>query len=73
MAIIISSFGKETTGLPEVFMRQNPDKAIRIPQDDTHIRSLNLSNTVAIVSYEVQQCQQSFPEFKQRTLTNKIN
>ncbi len=45
-------FGKETTGLPEVFMRQNPEKAIRIPQDDTHIRSLNLSNTVAIVLYE---------------------
>ncbi|CAK1228140.1 tRNA (cytidine(34)-2'-O)-methyltransferase [Fructobacillus cardui] len=45
-------FGKETTGLPEVFMRQNPEKAIRIPQNDEHIRSLNLSNTVAIVIYE---------------------
>lgn len=45
-------FGKETTGLPEVFMRQNPEKAIRIPQNDDHIRSLNLSNTVAIVLYE---------------------
>lgn len=45
-------FGKETTGLPEVFMRQNPEKAIRIPQDDSHIRSLNLSNTVAIVLFE---------------------
>ncbi|MBK0039795.1 MULTISPECIES: tRNA (cytidine(34)-2'-O)-methyltransferase [unclassified Leuconostoc] len=53
-------FGKETTGLPEVFMRQNPEKAIRIPQDDTHIRSLNLSNTVAIVIYEALR-QQSFP------------
>ena len=52
-------FGKETTGLPEVFMRQNPEKAIRIPQDDTHIRSLNLSNTVAIVLYEALR-QQSF-------------
>ncbi|WEV55017.1 tRNA (cytidine(34)-2'-O)-methyltransferase [Leuconostocaceae bacterium ESL0723] len=45
-------FGKETTGLPEVFMRQNPEKAIRIPQDDQQVRSLNLSNTVAIVLYE---------------------
>ncbi|MBS9336145.1 tRNA (cytidine(34)-2'-O)-methyltransferase [Fructobacillus papyrifericola] len=45
-------FGKETTGLPEVFMRQNPEKAIRIPQNDEHIRSLNLSNTVAIVIFE---------------------
>lgn len=52
-------FGKETTGLPEVFMRQNPEKAIRIPQDDTQIRSLNLSNTVAIVLYEALR-QQSF-------------
>ncbi|EHO52752.1 tRNA (cytidine(34)-2'-O)-methyltransferase [Lentilactobacillus kisonensis] len=46
-------FGKETTGLPEPFMRQNPEKAIRIPQDDDHIRALNLSNTCAIVIYEV--------------------
>jgi tRNA (cytidine/uridine-2'-O-)-methyltransferase len=46
-------FGKETTGLPEPFMRQNPEKAIRIPQDDAHIRALNLSNTCAIVIYEV--------------------
>mgnify|MGYP001301488175 FL=1 len=53
-------FGKETTGLPEVFMRQNPEKAIRIPQNDTHIRSLNLSNTVAIVLFEALR-QQHFP------------
>ncbi|WP_283678896.1 tRNA (cytidine(34)-2'-O)-methyltransferase [Lentilactobacillus sp. Marseille-Q4993] len=45
-------FGKETTGLPEPFMRKNPEKAIRIPQDDTHIRALNLSNSCAIVIYE---------------------
>ncbi|MBZ6000405.1 tRNA (cytidine(34)-2'-O)-methyltransferase [Leuconostoc gelidum] len=53
-------FGKETTGLPEVFMRQNPEKAIRIPQNDTRIRSLNLSNTVAIVLFEALR-QQHFP------------
>ena len=46
-------FGKETTGLPESFMRKNPEKAIRLPQDDSHIRCLNLSNTCAIVIYEV--------------------
>lgn len=45
-------FGKETTGLPEKFMRENEEKCIRIPMDDTHIRSLNLSNTVSIVIYE---------------------
>ncbi|MEJ6400805.1 tRNA (cytidine(34)-2'-O)-methyltransferase [Nicoliella lavandulae] len=52
-------FGKETTGLPEPFMRKNADKAIRIPQDDTHIRALNLSNSCAIVIYEALR-QQSF-------------
>ncbi|KRM94092.1 tRNA (cytidine(34)-2'-O)-methyltransferase [Lentilactobacillus senioris] len=46
-------FGKETTGLPEPFMRKNPEKAIRIPQDDSNIRALNLSNSAAIVIYEV--------------------
>ena len=53
-------FGKETTGLPEPFMRQYPEKAIRIPQDDDHIRALNLSNSVAIVIYEALR-QQAFP------------
>ncbi|KRN06025.1 23S rRNA methyltransferase [Liquorilactobacillus sucicola DSM 21376 = JCM 15457] len=53
-------FGKETTGLPEPFMRQNADKCIRIPQNDTHIRALNLSNTAAIVIYEALR-QQNFP------------
>ncbi|HIZ70656.1 MAG TPA: tRNA (uridine(34)/cytosine(34)/5-carboxymethylaminomethyluridine(34)-2'-O)-methyltransferase TrmL [Candidatus Atopostipes pullistercoris] len=45
-------FGKETTGLPEKFMRENEENCIRIPMDDTHIRSLNLSNTVSIIIYE---------------------
>ena|SRR5699024_2777905 len=45
-------FGKETTGLPEEFMRENASKCLRIPMDDTHVRSLNLSNTAAIIIYE---------------------
>lgn len=45
-------FGKESTGLPEVFLRQNQDKTIRIPQDDQKVNSLNVSNAVAIVLYE---------------------
>ena len=53
-------FGKETTGLPEGFMRRYPEKAIRIPQDDNNIRALNLSNTAAIVIYEALR-QQGFP------------
>ena len=54
-------FGKETTGLPENFMRQNAEKCIRIPQNDDHIRALNLSNTAAIVIYEALR-QQGFPQ-----------
>ncbi|PWG00628.1 tRNA (cytidine(34)-2'-O)-methyltransferase [Levilactobacillus bambusae] len=53
-------FGKETTGLPEGFERQHSEQAIRIPQDDDHIRALNLSNSCAIVIYEVLR-QQGFP------------
>lgn len=56
---IFLMFGKETTGLPEEFMRAHEDKCIRIPMDDTHVRSLNLSNCAALVIYEVQR-QQSF-------------
>lgn len=45
-------FGKETTGLPEKFEQKYAEQAIRIPQDDSHIRALNLSNSAAIVIYE---------------------
>lgn len=45
-------FGKETTGLPESFMKNNEEKCLRIPMDDTHVRSLNVSNTAAILVYE---------------------
>lgn len=60
-------FGKETTGLPEPFMRKNAEKAIRIPQDDSHIRALNLSNSAAIVIYEVLR-QQNFNNLEQSHL-----
>lgn len=46
-------FGKETTGLPEVFMRAHENQCLRIPMDDTHVRSLNLSNCAALIIYEV--------------------
>ncbi|MGY3777272.1 tRNA (uridine(34)/cytosine(34)/5-carboxymethylaminomethyluridine(34)-2'-O)-methyltransferase TrmL [Isobaculum melis] len=51
-------FGKETTGLPEAFMKENEARCLRIPMDDTHVRSLNLSNTAAIVIYEALRQQQ---------------
>ena len=45
-------FGKETKGLPENLLKKYIDNAIRIPMRKT-LRSLNLSNSVAIVAYEV--------------------
>ena len=45
-------FGKETKGLPENLLKKNLDTTIRIPMRKS-LRSLNLSNSVAIVAYEV--------------------
>lgn len=51
-------FGREDTGLPEAFMRQHEDKALRIPMNDDHVRSLNVSNTVCLLVYEALRQQQ---------------
>lgn len=45
-------FGKETKGLPEDILKKYIDKTIRIPMRKT-LRSLNLSNSVSIVVYDV--------------------
>ena len=45
-------FGKETKGLPEDLLQKYIKQTIRIPMRE-HLRSLNLSNSVAIVAYEV--------------------
>lgn len=44
-------FGKESAGIPEEILVQNQETCIRIPMWGD-IRSLNLSNSVAIVLYE---------------------
>ncbi|MFJ7745426.1 tRNA (uridine(34)/cytosine(34)/5-carboxymethylaminomethyluridine(34)-2'-O)-methyltransferase TrmL [Peribacillus sp. NPDC097295] len=44
-------FGRETTGLPKELINENMDRCLRIPMTDK-IRSLNLSNTAAILIYE---------------------
>lgn len=44
-------FGKESAGIPEEILVQHEEECIRIPMEDK-IRSLNLSNSVAIVLYE---------------------
>ena len=56
-------FGKETKGLPEELLQPNIDRAIRIPMRKG-LRSLNLSNSVAIVVYEVLR-QNSFEDLQQ--------
>ena len=45
-------FGKETKGLPEDLLQKYIKRTIRIPMRE-HLRSLNLSNSVAIVAYEI--------------------
>lgn len=45
-------YGREDQGLPEALLRQNRDTCVRLPMCGT-LRSLNLSNTVAVGAYEV--------------------
>ncbi len=47
-------FGKETKGLPEDLIHDNPEAGVRLPMiNNDAARSLNLSNTVAVGVYEV--------------------
>ena len=55
-------FGKETAGLPESLLEANREYCIRVPMRPG-IRSLNLSNSVAIVLYEALR-QHSFKGFE---------
>ncbi len=57
-------FGKETKGLPEELLIKHPKECLRLPMGDT-IRSLNLSNTVAVAVYEVLR-QWNFPELQNK-------
>lgn len=53
MKEIFILYGKETKGLPEWLLEKYLDtKTIRIPMLPT-LRSLNLSNSVAIITYEI--------------------
>ncbi|MDO4816646.1 MAG: tRNA (cytidine(34)-2'-O)-methyltransferase [Bacillota bacterium] len=55
-------FGKETAGLPEALREKYRDRCIRIPMV-SDARSLNLSNSAAILAYEALR-QQGFPGLK---------
>lgn len=56
-------FGRESSGLPDEVRNSDPERCIRIPMLQTSARSLNLSNTVAIVAYEALR-QNGFPNMK---------
>lgn len=72
-------FGKESKGLPEKLLFENPDTTVRIPMMD-EARSLNLSNSVAIAAYEVLRqwdypellCSGELREFKWGELNNSF-
>lgn len=53
-------FGKETKGLPPELLAANPETCMRMPMTDK-VRSLNLSNSAAIIVYEALR-QLDFPE-----------
>ena len=55
-------FGKETAGLPEALLESNQDSCVRIPMRES-LRSLNLSNSVAIGVYEALR-QWDFPQLQ---------
>ena len=52
-------FGKETAGLPLALREQYRDRCLRLPMRE-EARSLNLSNSVAVIAYEALR-QQNFP------------
>jgi len=53
-------FGREDKGLDETLLYNNPGRCVRVPMRN-ELRSLNLSNTVAIAVYEVLR-QWDFPD-----------
>ena len=52
-------FGRESTGIPHEILNEHPDRLLRLPMVP-EARSLNLSNCVAILAYEILR-QQNFP------------
>ena len=62
-------FGREDAGLPEELLKKNPKNCARIPMGEG-IRSLNLSNAVAIGAYEVLR-QWNFPNLENKVELTK--
>lgn len=64
-------FGREDAGLPEELLVKNPDRCVRLPMI-AGARSLNLSNTVAVATYEVLR-QWGYPELQSAGQLTKYN
>lgn len=62
-------FGKESTGIDKKILSEHKDTTLRIPMLST-ARSLNLSNCVAIVTYEILK-QQKFPSLASFDMIHK--
>ena len=68
-------FGKESTGIPKEILKDNLDNCMRIPMNE-NIRALNVSNSVAIMIYEVLRQQNyigllNYDKFKGKDYLNK--
>lgn len=64
-------FGREDAGLPEELLFANKSSCVRIPMMPT-LRSLNLSNSVAIAAYEILR-QWDFPELQNNGSLTKFD
>lgn len=65
-------FGREDKGLPEELLHENRENCVRIPMiDNEAARSLNLSNSVAVGTYEILR-QWGFPELKNQGSLTKF-
>jgi tRNA (cytidine/uridine-2'-O-)-methyltransferase len=50
---VVLVFGRETGGLPDELHERHRDRFVTIPMVSPHVRSLNLSTSVAVALYEV--------------------
>jgi len=64
-------FGKESAGIPEEYLVENKEHCIRIPML-ADIRSLNLSNSVAIILYEALR-QQNFKGMEEKGHLHRLS
>lgn len=60
-APVILVFGRESTGLDVAVREKYRDSLVSLPQKPGSVRSLNLSNTVAVAAYEVLRQRRSAP------------